>query len=106
MSLIFDLVGRIVSLVLRLVFGLAAAVFALSLLFAGLLAVVFMLLRALLTGRKPAPVMVWQRYRQASQASRARWTNRAAPAAAPSAKGLRPAPADVVDVTPRDVTPR
>jgi hypothetical protein len=47
----------------------------LSLLFAGLLAVVFMLLRALLTGRKPAPVMVWQRYREASRASSAaRWT--------------------------------
>jgi hypothetical protein len=74
MSLITDFVGRIVALALRLVFGLAAAVFALSLLFAGLLAVVFMVLRALLTGRKPAPVMVWQRYREASRASSARWT--------------------------------
>jgi len=106
MSLITDFVGRIVALALRLVFGLAAAVFALSLLLAGLLAVVFMLLRALLTGRKPAPVMVWQRYREASKASSARWTNRVPPTAGPVARGVRPEPADVVDVTPRDITPR
>jgi hypothetical protein len=106
MSLISDFIGRIVSLALRLVFGLAAAVFALSLLFAGLVAVVFMLLRALLTGRRPAPVMVWQHYREASRASSARWTSRSATAADPVAKGVRAVPADVVDVTPRDITPR
>ena len=106
MSLISDFIGGLVSLALRLVFGLAAAVFALSLLFAGLLAVVFMLLRALLTGRKPAPIMVWQRYRDASRASSARWTGRAASAANPAAKGVRAVPADVVDVTPRDIPPR
>ncbi len=104
MVLITDFVARIVSMALRLVFGLAAVVFALSLLFAGLLAVVFMLLRALLTGRKPAPVMVWQRYREASRASTARWTSRAV--ADPAAKGVRAVPADVVDVTPRDIPPR
>ncbi len=106
MSLISDFIGRVVSLALRLVFGLAAAVFAVSLLFAGLVAVVFMLLRALLTGRKPAPVMVWQRYREASKASSARWTNRATSPATPAARGARPTPADVVDVTPRDIPPR
>jgi hypothetical protein len=104
MSLISDFIGSLVSLALRLVFGLAAAVFALSLLFAGLLAVVFMLLRALITGRKPAPFMVWQRYRDASRASSARWTGRAA--TDPAAKGVRAVPADVVDVIPRDIPPR
>jgi hypothetical protein len=106
MSLITDFVARIVSMALRLVFGLAAAVFALSLLFAGLLAVVFMVLRALLTGRKPAPVMVWQRYREASRASSARWTDRAMPSDTRAQKGARVVPADVVDVVPRDITPR
>ncbi len=106
MALITDFVGRIVALALRLVFGLAAVVFALSLLFAGLLAVVFMVLRALLTGRRPAPIMVWQRYREASRASSARWTSRAATAAEPAAKGGRAVPADVVDVIPRDIPPR
>jgi hypothetical protein len=106
MSLISDFIGRIASFALRLVFGLAAAVFALSLLFAGLLAVAFMLLRALLTGRKPAPVMVWQRYREASRASSARWTDRATPSDTLAQKGVRTVPEDVVDVIPRDVTPR
>jgi len=51
-----------------------------------------MLLRSLLTGQRPAPVMVWRRYRAASQASAERWTRRA--------------PGDVTDVVPKDVTPR
>lgn len=106
MSLISDFIVRIASFALRLVFGLAAAVFAVSLLVAGLVAVVFMLLRALLTGHKPAPVMVWQRYREASRASSARWTDRATPSATPAARGVRSTPADVVDVTPRDIPPR
>jgi hypothetical protein len=106
MSLITDFVGRLVSLALRLFFGLAAVVFALSLLLAGLVALAFILLRALLTGRKPAPFMVWQRYRAASKASSAHWTNHATSAATPVARGARPTPADVVDVTPRDIPPR
>ena len=90
MNLISDLIGGIFSLVLRIVLALAAAVFAVSL-----------LLRGLITGQKAAPTMVWQQYRQASQA---RWTQRPATPAKP---GQRQAdPADVVDVTPRDVTPR
>ena len=102
MSVIADFAGQIVNLALRLVFGLFALVFALSLLVAGLIAVFFMLLRALLTGQRPAPVMVWQRYRAASQASAERWTRRA-----PGAQErLRPAPGDVTDVVAKDVTPR
>ncbi len=104
MSLIADFIGRVASALLRLAFALAAAVFAVSLLLAGLVAVVFMLLRAVLTGRKPAPVVVWQRYRAASKASADRWTHRAGASAARS--GARSAPAEVVDVQARDVTPR
>jgi hypothetical protein len=111
MSLISDMANQLVSWVLRLVFGLFALAFALSLLAAGLIAVFFMLLRSLLTGRKPAPVMVWQRYRDASRASSERWTNRTkppgtpGPSGAPTARGARPASADVEDVTPRDIPP-
>jgi hypothetical protein len=50
--------------------------------------------------------MVWQRYREASRASSTRWTGRATPAVTPAAMGVRSTPADVVDVTPRDIPPR
>ncbi len=101
MSLITDLIGGVISLALRIVLALAAAVFAVSLLLAGLFVVAFMLLRGLITGRKSAPTMVWQQYRQASQA---RWTQRPGTAGQP---GQRPAnPADIVDVTPRDLPPK
>ena len=103
MSLIAEVASQIVSLAVRLVFGLFALIFAASLLVAGLIVVLFMVLRALLTGRKPAPVMVWQRYRAASQASAQRWTGRAPDAAG---RATRPLADDVTDVTPRDVTPR
>jgi hypothetical protein len=114
MSLIADMASRIVSLALRLALGLFALVFALSLMVAGLIAVFFMLLRSLLTGRKSAPVMVWQRYRDASRANSGRWTNRTnrttppgtpGTAGTPTARGARPASTDVQDVTPRDITP-
>jgi hypothetical protein len=101
MSLISDFIGRAISLLLRLALALAAAVVAISLLLAGMVAVVFMLLRALLTGRKPAPVMVWQRYRQASAS---RWTQRAASEGGHGRP--RAAVADVVDVEARDIPPR
>ena len=102
MALISDFFGGVALLVLRLLFALAAAVFAVSLLLAGLLTVVFVLLRALLTGRKPAAFVVWQRFRQAAS-----WTPRTRPGAAPSGPGARVVPADdVVDVPSRDVTPR
>ena len=102
MSVIAEFASQIVTLALRLVFGLFALIFALSLLVAGLIAVFFMLLRSLLTGQRPAPVMVWQRYRAASQASAERWTRRAPGAS----ERRRPAPGDVTDVVPKDVTPR
>ncbi|MBE2263194.1 MAG: hypothetical protein IAE92_10660 [Burkholderiaceae bacterium] len=101
MSLISDLIGGVLSLALRIVLALMAAVFAVSLLLAGLFVVVFLVLRGLITGQKAAPTMVWQQYRQASQQ---RWTRR--PGAAPGPGQRAADPADVVDVTPRDITPR
>ena len=107
MALISDFLGSLTALLLRLAFALAAVVFAVSLLLAGLVAVAFMLLRALLTGQKPAPVVLWQRVRAASQASSARWTRRPpGPGNPPSQPGVRPLPADVVDVPSRDIPPR
>jgi hypothetical protein len=106
MNLIVDLPRRLFGWVFRVLLLAAAAVFTLSLLLAAVVMLLFSVLGALLTGRKPAPVMVWQRYREASQASKARWTARATSGANALRTGHRPPPADVVDVTPRDVTPR
>jgi hypothetical protein len=109
MASISDFLGSLIALLLRLIFALAAVVLAVSLLLAGLVAVAFMLLRALLTGQRPAPVVLWQRYRAASQASAARWTRRpgsSTPGNRPPQPGMRPLPADVVDVPSRDIPPR
>lgn len=62
-----DLLSRALRLVLSLVLGVGLALLALSLLLAALVVVLGMTLWALVTGRKPAPVMVFQRFRQASQ---------------------------------------
>lgn len=62
-----DLLSRALRGVLSLVLGLGLALLALSLLLAALIAVLGMTLWALVTGRKPAPVMVFQRFRQASR---------------------------------------
>ena len=116
MTLLFDVIAQVAALVLRLVFALVAAGLALGVLLVGLVAVLFMLLRALLTGRKPMPYLVWQRYRETSRASRARWTGRARRHATPAddvtdveASPLHPPPrlgdADITDVQPRDLPP-
>lgn len=62
-----DLLSRALRGVLSLVLGLGLALLALSLLLAALVVVLGMTLWALITGRKLAPVMVFQRFRQASQ---------------------------------------
>jgi len=96
-----DLVGRAASMLLRLMLTLAVVVFTVSLLLAVALLVLFGLLWSLLTGRKPAPLALWQRYREA--APRPRWTRPTGTRGA----AVRPARvlADVVDVQARDVTP-
>lgn len=62
-----DFLGRVISAIIKLVFGLALAIFVLSLLLAVLVVVLASSLWALLTGRKPAPVVMFQHFRQASQ---------------------------------------
>jgi len=58
--------STIFRFILKLVLGLFAALIALSLLAATLMVVAFSLLKSLLTGRKPAPAMVFGRFQQFS----------------------------------------
>ncbi|SFC51518.1 hypothetical protein SAMN05216344_12027 [Polaromonas sp. OV174] len=58
--------SRIVRFALKLLLGLFAALFALSLLAAALIVLAFSLLKALITGRKPAPAAVFGRFQQFS----------------------------------------
>lgn len=58
--------SRIVRFALKLLLGLFAALFALSLLAAALIVVAFSLLKALITGRKPATAAVFGRFQQFS----------------------------------------
>jgi hypothetical protein len=90
-----DFVGRVFRVVVGLAFGAAFLVFALSLLLAALVVVAAMSLWALLTGRKPAPVMIFHRFRQQSQRYTGAmpggmWPGRSGPAAGRAT--------DVVDV--------
>lgn len=62
-----DFLGRLVRGLLRVLLGVAATVFLLSLLVASLVVVLAMSLWSLLTGRKPAPVVMFQQFRQAQQ---------------------------------------
>ena len=87
-------VGLILRFILKLTLGLFAAVFALSLLAAALVFVALSLLKSLLTGRKPAPAMVFGRFQQFSP--QAMWPGRGGP--------INPKPAgDVLDVEVREV---
>lgn len=93
MDALFDFMGRVVSGVIRLALGVAALVFMLSLLLASLVLVIGVSLWALVTGRKPAPVMAFERFRQTSQRyAQGAWVRR--PGSAPSGS----AGGDVVDV--------
>ena len=98
MNSLMDLPGRVLRAAFSLVFGLALLVFTLSLLAAALLGVVGLSLWALLSGRKPAPVMVFQRFRQRSQ----RYTSGVWPGRGPAAPAQ--GAADVVDVQAREVS--
>ena len=84
---------RVSNFSLRLILWLVAAVFALSLLFASLVLITLGLLKALLTGRKPQP-MVFARFQQFPR--RATW-----PGAAPGKAGATQA--EIVDVEVREI---
>lgn len=87
--------SRVLSFVLRLVLWTFAAIFALSLMLAGLVLLALGLLRSLITGQKPKP-MVFGRFQRFS--SQPVWPGAARPDAAAAARE-----ADVVDVEVREI---
>lgn len=95
MTMISHVLGRAAAWGLRVLFAVAALLFTVSLLVALAVIVTMSLLWSLVTGRKAAPTVLWQRYRQAS--AQARWAGRMAP------RGGRMQPVEVVDVQAREV---
>ncbi len=92
MSSMSDVLTRVLRGLLKLVLVLAATVFVVSFLLAALLVVLVSSLIALVTGRKPAPVVMFSRMRQQSQRyTRGVWPGRGQP------------PGDVVDVEVTEV---
>ncbi|MDZ7919292.1 hypothetical protein [Rhodoferax sp.] len=101
MNLVSQVVSAVLRTVLKLALLAAALVFITSLLIVGLLSLVLVLLKALLTGRKPVFVTTFQRFNQARQQfKQGGW--RAGPA---GAGGFAPGAgvADVVDVQAHEV---
>jgi hypothetical protein len=90
------LISKILRFFLKLVLGVFAAVFALSLLAAALIVVVLSVLKSLITGRKPAPAMVFGRFQRYSP--QGMWPG--GPAQGTSANSRT---GDVVDVEVREV---
>ena len=103
MSTLFELIARLIALLLRLSFYALAAVAAFGILLVGVLTLVWVVLRALLTGRKPMPWLIWQQYRSAAGQTRSRWQARAGQGTEgrPRATGAD----DVVDVEARELPP-
>ncbi len=102
MNAVSDLLSRLLRGVLRLVLVLAAMVFVLSFLLAALVAVLLMSVWSLITGRKPAPVVMFSRMREQSF-SRMREQSRQ------YTQGMWPGrtpPGDVVDVDATEVGDR
>jgi hypothetical protein len=62
-----DPLSRLLRFVLRLVLAMAATVFLISLMLASLVVVLGVSVWSLLTGRKPAPVVLFQQFRQARE---------------------------------------
>ncbi len=83
--------GRAAGWLLRLVLGVAGAVLAVSLLVAGVLVALFVVVRALLTGRKPAFIVAFNQFRRSPLDARRPW-------AAPGVKS-----GEVVDVEAREL---
>lgn len=96
MNELFDFFGRVLRGVFKLALGLAGLVFLLSLLAATLVVVLGVSIWSLLTGRKPAPAVLFTRFRQSSQ----RYSQGAWPGGAGT--GRRPM-GDVVDVQATEV---
>lgn len=90
------LASQILRFFLKLALGLFAAIFAISLLLAALIVVALSLLKSLVTGRKPAPAVVFGRFQRFSP--QGMWPG----GAARDEGAARPA-GDVVDVEVREV---
>lgn len=102
MDVLTHLVSSITRLALKLVLLAAALIFALSLLCVALLSLAFVLLKALLTGRKPAFVTTFQHFNQARQQFK-RGGFGAAGTPAEGGFGRQAPAADVVDVQAQEV---
>ncbi len=85
--------NQILRFFIKLVLGLVAAVFAVSLLAAGLIALALSLIKWLITGKKPALAIAFSRFRQFSPPNK--WSGRFSQ--------KRPETNDVVDVEVREV---
>ena len=68
-SRLLNFISLIIRSILKLVFGLSAAILAVGLLLIALTVVVLSLLKSLVTGRKSTPAMVFARFQQFSQRS-------------------------------------
>ncbi len=101
MDTLMNLVSAVFRFALKLVLIAAAAVFALSLIFVALVSLVWVLLKALFTGRKPAFVTTFQRFNQARQHFKRGGFGAAGPSAA--GFGYSAPAADVVDVQAHEV---
>ena len=90
--------NQVVGLVLKIFLAVLAAVFAVSMLAAGVIYLVFAFIRFLLTGRKPVVAVLFSQMRQFRQS--------AADGVWPATRRKVPAPprtADVVDVEVREI---
>jgi hypothetical protein len=108
MEPVMNLISALARTLLKLTLLAAAVVFALCLLCIGVFSLVLVLLKALLTGRKPAFVTTFQRFRQASrqfgqfgQFGQAGAFSQRDPSA--GAGFARPVAGDVVDVQANEV---
>ena len=107
--------NRLIQVLMRLALGIFAAVALLSLLALGLVMLLLALLRALVTGKKPAAVTAFSRFRQLSgHQMSGRWRSNAHENSEPTSANARAQPAalparsrlgrdDVVDVEVRDI---
>lgn len=89
-------VSQILRFFLKLALGLFAAIFAISLLLAALIVVTLSLLKSLVTGRKPAPAVVFGRFQRFSP--QGMW-----PGGTACGEGAARPAGDVVDVEVREV---
>ncbi|NMM08159.1 hypothetical protein [Polaromonas sp.] len=93
-------ISSVLRFVLKLVFGLLAALFALSLLLAAMIYVAFSLLISLITGRPSTPAMMFGQFRRFQRFSpQGMWSG----GPARETSSVSPGTGEVVDVEVREV---